>query len=120
MADIVLTFRGAEYRIPDEKAFQVGELVEEIVTISEMAALLRNPKFHVIARCFGVMLRFAGCKVSDREVHREMMARVKSGEPGAGQMAAIEALMAIGAILMDGAPTEDDGDGEPPEKGAAS
>lgn len=120
MADIVLTWQGAEYRIPDSRAFEIGEKVEEIVTIADMPALLHKPKFHIIARCHGAMLRFAGCKVSDREVHRAMMDHVRSGAPGAGRLAAIEAMMAIAEVLMDGAPTggksdEEDGASEKDE-----
>jgi hypothetical protein len=118
MVDIVMHFRGEEYRIPDDKAFKIGEQVEEIVTIAEIPRLISNPKFHVIARCYGAMLRFAGCKVSDRDVHAEMMKRLKSGEPGAGHLAAVEAMYLIGAVLMDGAPT--DGEGEAPGKNEAS
>lgn len=120
MPDIVLTFRGQDYRVPDDRAFALGEVVEEIVTIAEIPALLKNPKFFTIARCYGAMLRFAGCKVSDREVHGEMMARLKSGEPGAGQMAAMEAMMAIGVVLMDGAPDDGTEEGAAPGKPEAS
>lgn len=120
MADIVLIFRGEEYRIPDDKAFEVGGRVEEIVTIADLGLLAANPKFNVLARAMGVMLRFAGCKVSDREVHREMMRQIKSGKPGAGREAALDAVFQLGAVLMDGAPTDGDGDGAAPEKDAAS
>lgn len=120
MPDIILIFRGQEYRIPDSKAFQVGEAVEDIVTIAQLPALLRDPKYHVIARCFGVMLRFAGCQVSDRDVHREMMSAVKSGKAGAGHEAAFSALVSIGSVLMDGAPESDAPEGDVPEKRLAS
>lgn len=115
MADIRLTFKGAEYVIPDNRAFEIGMMIEDIVTLSQLSRLLADPKFYTIARCYGAMLRFAGCKVSDRDVLSEMMAKVKSGEPGAGRIAAIEALGMIAAVLMDGAPT----DGEPGQGGAA-
>ena len=118
MADIRLTFKGAEYVIPDTRAFEVGMMVEDIVTLSQISKLFADPKFYTIARVYGAMLRFAGCKVSDREVLTEMMDKVKSGEPGAGRLAAIQALGAISAVLMDGAPT--DGEGSAPEKTEAS
>ena len=120
MPDIVLTFRGQDYRVPDDKAFALGEVVEEIVTIAEIPALLKNPKFYTIARCYGAMLRFAGCKVSDRDVHRDMMARLKSADPGAGKIAAVEALMTIASVLMDGAPLDEAGEGDSPGKPEAS
>jgi hypothetical protein len=118
MADIRLTFKGAEYVIPDNRAFEVGMAVEDIVTLSQISRLFADPKFYTIARVFGVMLRFAGCKVSDREVLAELLSKVKSGDPGAGRVAAIEALGQIAAVLMDGAPT--DGEGGAAEKTKAS
>lgn len=120
MADIVLTFRGQEYRVPDSEAFRLGEQIEDIITIGDMPRLFKNPRYFMISRCFGVMLRFAGCVVSDREVHRDMMASVKSGGPGSGRVAALEALLAIGAVLMDGAPEPDGEAGDSPEKPVAS
>jgi hypothetical protein len=110
MADIRMTYKGAEYVIPDSRAFEIGMIVEDIVTLGRLAALMQDPKFHTIARCYGAMLRAAGCKTSDREVLAEMMAKVKTGEPGAGRMAAMEALSMIAAVLMDGAPTDGGGD----------
>ncbi|MES2814468.1 MAG: hypothetical protein V4720_06200 [Pseudomonadota bacterium] len=119
MADIRLTFKGADYVIPDDRAFELGERLEDIVTLGQMAKLFADPKFYTIARCFGTMLRYAGCKVSDREVLTEMMDRLKAGGPGAGRSTAIEALAQISAVLMDGAPT-DGAESEAPEKTEAS
>ena len=104
MPDIRIKFKDQDYLIPDSRAFEVGMAVEEIITLGRLGKLLEDPKFHVIAKCFGVMLRFAGAKVSDRDVLAEMMAKVKGNEAGAGRLAAVEALMMIGAVLMDGAP----------------
>lgn len=119
MADIRLTFKGAEYVIPDNRAFEIGMMLEDIVTLSQMSKLMADPKFYTIARCYGTLLRFAGCKVSDREVLTEMMDKVKSGDRGAGRLAALEALGMIAAVLMDGAP-QDEADGPPSEKTEAS
>lgn len=119
MADIRMTFKGAEYVIPDNRAFEIGMMIEDIVTLSSLSRLFADPKFYTIARVYGMMLRFAGCKVSDREVLSEMMAKVKSGDPGAGRIAAIEALGMIAAVLMDGAPEDGEG-GSSSEKIEAS
>jgi len=112
MADIRMTFKGAEYVIPDNRAFELGMIIEDIVTLGQLGRLLADPKFYTIARCYGAMLRFAGCRVSDREVLSEMMDKVKSGEPGVARIAALEALTMIGTVLMDGAP-EGGGDDTP-------
>lgn len=108
MADIVLKWKGAEFRIPDKRAFEIGEQVEDIVTLTEIASWGTSPKFFKIAKCFGAMLRFAGCRVSDAEVHKEMMAGVKAGTM-AEDLVAAQAIAGLIAVLMDGAP---DGESE--------
>ena len=116
MANITMTWRGKEYTIPEKKVFEVGDQVEDVLTLGDLAAMGLKPKFHKLAKCFGVMLRFAGCKVSDREVHSEMMRQIR--ESGDEQSVASNAVDALWTVLLDGAP-EGDGDGEP-EKANAS
>jgi hypothetical protein len=115
MAGIVMNFREKEYRIPEEKAFAVGEEVEDIVSLSELMSWGKEPRFHKIARCYGVMLRAAGAKVSDREVHTDMMDQIKAfgaagadAEAVAGSIVAAQAVGALIAVLMDGAPAGGD------------
>jgi len=119
MNSISLSFKGKTYSISDDQAFQAGEVVEDIVTLPELARWGDAPKFFKLSRCFGAMLRFAGCKVSDRDVHAEMMAQVKSGGEDQQELLAAQAVGALIAVLMNGAP-EDDGEGEVPEKPKAS
>ncbi len=111
MAAIVMTFRGKDYRIPEEKAFAVGEQVEDIVTLPELMSWGSAPKFYKVARCYGVMLRSAGAKVSDAEIHREMMAQIAEiGAAGGGDaegaktVMATQAVASLIAVLMDGVP----------------
>ena len=47
-----------------------------------------------------------------------MMAQIKAGGDDAEAMVAVQAIGALMAVLMDGAPEEDGGD--PPEKSSAS
>lgn len=115
MAGIVMTFRGAEYRIPEDRAFAVGEEIEDIVTLPELIAFGTAPKFHKVARCYGVMLRHAGATVSDREVYAEMMGQIasvgaagKAGAEAAKAVMATQAVAALIAVLMDGVPTGGD------------
>lgn len=98
---IVILYKGAEYTIPDDKAFVIGEQVEDIALLSEVVKWNRDPHYHKMARCLGAMLRFAGCKTSDKDVHSELMASLySSGENGfLGQ-----ALMGLVAVLTDGLP----------------
>lgn len=105
MADIRITFRGEDYLIPDTKHFACGLLVEKIMTLGQINAQWADPQFGIISQCYGAMLRFAGCKASDADVWSEMMDRLKSGHPGAGRLAAMEALTLLGSVLMNGAPT---------------
>lgn len=115
MANIVLTWEGEEYTIPEKQAFQVGEDVEDILTVYDLISMGSSVKFRKLAKCFGIMLRHAGCKVSDSQVHSKMMEQVKSGGE---DVVAQNALFALMAVLMDGAP-EDEG-GDTPEKQDAS
>jgi len=107
---IVLKWGDAEFVIPAHKAFQIGEEVEDIATLADIGSWATRPKFFKMARCYGAMLRFAGCKVRDQEVHEAML----NPDGGAVDMAA-----AIGALvnLLTGAddkkaPTSDGGEME--------
>jgi len=108
MPAIHLKWAGKEYTIPEKKAFEVGDQIEDILMLSELAAMAERPKFHRLAKCFGVMLRFAGCRVSDRDVHSQMMQQIKNGQEE--DLVAANAVAALMAVLMDGAPDDDGGD----------
>lgn len=111
MGDIVMQFRGAEYRLPEAKVFAVGEEIEDIAPLFEITRWQQNPNFHKVARCLGVMLRAADCKASDREIYGELIQSVKAGGRDGYLGGALFAL--IGA-MFDGAPQNDDGEpGEP-------
>ena len=128
MRTINITFKDQAYSIPAYKAFEMGEAVENIATLADMARWQSNPRFHVMARCYGMMLRFAGAKVSDAEVHTEMMAQIKAlqadGKDGAAPDPAnlfhLQAIQSLMEVLMDGMPDalrgavdgDEDGDGK--------
>ena len=76
MADIVLKWRGHEFRIPEDRAFEAGAALEEIVTLTELQGFAVKPRFFTIAKAMGCLLRFAGAKVSDSEVKREIDASI--------------------------------------------
>lgn len=106
MADIKLTFRGQEYLIPDSKAFQAGAVVEEIATLYTVLRWVNGDlPLNKLSQCFGALLRFAGAKVSDREVHRELVDVL-----GTGPAFAMTALQTLIAVLMDGAVLDDGSD----------
>lgn len=125
MPDIKLTFKGQDYVIPETRAFELGERVEEVVTLAEMATWGRAPRYFKIAKAFGVMLRFAGCKVSDAEVKAELDASIlrAAQENGAEEsevreILAVKAVEQLQAVLFDGAPQG--GEGGTPGKTTAS
>lgn len=124
MADIVLTWKAKEYRIPESRAFEAGAALEDVVTLADIQSWATNPRFFVIAKATGLLLRFAGCKVSDSEVKQEIdrsIARAAQqglAEEHAKELFAIRAMQQLVAVLFDGAPDTDDG--EAPEKPSAS
>lgn len=110
MADIKIIFGGEEYVIPESRAFEIGERVEEIATLPEILGWAKKPKFFKMARCVGEMLRAAGGRMTDKQVHAEMMKDFSAGNPGA-YFAALSSLI---AVLMDGAPQgKGDDEGKP-------
>lgn len=124
MAEIVLKWRGAEYRIPDTRAFEAGAAVEEVVTLAELQSFAAKPKFFTIARAMGALLRFAGVKVSDAEVKREIDASILRAAKGgidaeeAKEAFAVNAIQQLVAVLFEGA--SGDGDGDAPGETSAS
>jgi hypothetical protein len=124
MADIVLKWKGQEIRIPDSRAFEAGAALEDVVTLSELQAYTTRPKFFTIAKAMGCLLRFAGVKVSDREVKAEIDASIlRAAEAGvnaddAKEVFAVQAIGQLVAVLFDGAPPA--GEGETPGETSAS
>lgn len=110
MPDIRIAFRGEEYVIPENRAFEVGERVEQIAPLAEVLGWQRKPRFFTMARCLGEMLRFAGAKVTDKEVHSELMGHFMGRDVGA-TMGALYLLLTV--LMGDApAPTGDASEGE--------
>lgn len=109
---ITLEWKGDKFVIPDTEVFQVGEQIEEIVTLSDLHGMAENPRFRKLARCYAVMLRHAGARVSDQDVHSYMMDGLKGDQEKS--VMALNAITVLTEILMDGAPemeADDDEDG---------
>jgi hypothetical protein len=125
MPDIVLKWRGQEYRIPDSRAFEAGAAVEEVVTLSDLQSFATRPRFFVIAKAMGALLRFAGVKVSDSEVKREIDASIlKASKAGADAEAAkdafaVNAISQLMQVLFEGAPNDDEEGGSVGESSAS-
>ena len=123
MAGISLSFRGQTWTIPENRAFEAGAAVEEVVSLSEMAQWGAQPKFFKLARAFGTLLRFAGAKCSDAEVKAEIDASILRAidtgrdKDAATEMFAVAAMAQLQAVLFTGAP--DGGGDKPPGKTSA-
>lgn len=115
MPDIKIEFRGEEYTIPESKAFAVGELVEDVVTLPEIMQWLSSPRYHKMARALGVMIRFAGGRATDAEIHRELLTQLQDRQGDK----LIAAVFMLTQVLMGDAPQMKGGEAEP-EKPAAS
>lgn len=113
MADIKIIFRDEEFIIPESRAFEIGERVEEIASLPEVLGWAKRPQFFKMARCIGVMLRAVGGRMTDKDVHKQMMADFGAGNPAAY----FGALSSLIGVLMDGAPQ---GKGDKQEKTDAS
>lgn len=104
MAAITLEWDGKSYSISENEAFEVGERIEEIVTLSELAAMGEKPKFFKLARCYAEMLNFAGANVTPRSVHDRMMNEIKQFESSEQAQVIAGIVGSLIAVLMDGAP----------------
>ena len=101
-----IEWKGETLTINEDEAFEVGEEIEEIATLTELAEMGTRPKLHKLARCYSVMINFAGGNSTPREIHSEMMRQMKAGERG--ELMIAQAVATLIAILMDGAPENDE------------
>lgn len=128
MAAIRMKWRGEDHVIPAHRAFEIGAEVEGIVTLGEIGNWGNRVPFYKVARCYGAMLRFAGAKVTDAEVHAEIMGNLEAagkarvaGDPAPSEVAGMIAMQALVACLMGGAPPgDDDAEADAPGKTTAS
>lgn len=103
MKAIKIEWRGKTLVIGESEIFELGEQIEEIVSLAELAAMGTNPKLHKLARCYATIVNFAGGNTTPKEIHTEIMDDIKNGENGGQQMIA-DAVGTMVAILMDGMP----------------
>lgn len=113
MRSVVMNWRGKEYTIPANRAFAIGEEIEDIAPLAEVAGWGNQPRMFKLARCYATMLRFAGAKVSDVAVLEAI-----TPVDGVEQSAAAEAVRAIIDLLLAGSKASDEA--PPPKKVSAS
>lgn len=80
MPDVIVKYKGAEYTIPENRLFEVGEAIEEIAPLFTVHSWIANPNFHKIARCYAVLLNAAGVKAKAADLHREFMEKLMAGD----------------------------------------
>lgn len=113
MPNILIAYKGKEYTVREDRAFQIGERVEAIATLGEISGWNARPEYHRMARCVGEVLRFSGCKTSDREVFEELMSALKTGDPTTflGILMSLINVLTHG-MLIDETPAEGESSGE--------
>ena len=112
MRDLVLTWAGVEYSIPERRIFALGEAVEDVVTLTDIQGWHTRPQFRRMSRAYGTMLRFAGARVSDEEVFDAVVG------PKAQADVASQAIVALLVALM-GDRSGDEAAGAPGESSAS-
>lgn len=110
MKPIAIEWDGEEYVISESEAFEVGEAIEEIISLTEIGEMAKRPRFHKLAKCYSVMINFAGGHATPQDVHKVMMQQLKNGDAKSATILAMNAASALIEILMDGAPEGDGGD----------
>lgn len=118
MKAITIEFKGETLVIGESETFELGEQLEEITSLTELAEMGNKPKFHKLARCYAAMINFAGGNTTPKEIHSEMMEQIKSGDDS-GDLMVAEAIGSLIAILMDGAPEVEESDGKKAKKAAS-
>lgn len=115
MKQINIEWQGEKFTIGEHEAFELGERLEDIVTLAELASMAEKPKFRKLARCYAEMLNFAGARVTAEKVHSHMMNEIKGLDESKKTLIVAEAISTLIEILMDGAPTnEEPDDGKKP------
>jgi hypothetical protein len=79
-SDFKMSWDGVDYSIPKDRILGAIEIVEDVVTISQIHSMLADPetiKFRKVARAFGELLRYAGAKITDEQVYEGLFSRDK-------------------------------------------
>lgn len=72
--DIILTWKGQDYTVKEADTMRLGAQVEDIITLQQLSNAQGLPLFKA-SMALGCALRFAGCRVTDREIHDSLFKR---------------------------------------------
>ena len=90
-----LGWKGETYVIPAQRMLGAIATIEEHITVNEMVvSAFGRPSMVKIARAFGALLRYAGCKVSDDEVYQSIF------DPQANHVERIQEALAVFLMIM--------------------
>ncbi len=104
MPAIKIDWADQKYTITEEDSFELGERIEDIVSLSALADMAENPNFRRISRCYAEMINFAGGSVTPREIHSAMMDQIKGQSEENSLLIIQSAITKLMDVLMDGAP----------------
>lgn len=100
--ELILTWKGTDYTVQPDKLLKLIAQVEDIITLNELYNYSQKGAAPIskLSMAYGVMLRYAGAKVTDEEVYSSSLA-------GGGE-AAVNATQAILLMMLP----QDAGDNE--------
>lgn len=72
--DVIFTWNGESYSIPANKVLGAIARVEDIITLHELQRYSKKESTPLakLSMAYGVLLRYAGCRVSDVEIYEAM------------------------------------------------
>lgn len=104
---ISVAWGGQEYSIPETRIFEVGEEIEDIITLPELMLMQATPKYHKLARCYAVLLNAAGATVTPEAVYGALMASL--GDPEKPEATVLSGVLSgLFDLLLDGMPLVDE------------
>lgn len=93
--DVKLAWKGGELVIPPERVLRAIVLVEDVLTLGELGRCMVSGTLPLarIASAYGVLLRYAGAKVTDDEVYEGMFAKSEMQQQAMRAVFALQQLM---------------------------
>ena len=98
---IEIEWDGETLVVPESKAFELAEEIEEIVPLGEFADVVNRMQARKISHCYSIMLNFVGVPVTKEQVFTKMSANVKPPEVGIAA-AFRDAIAGLAAVLTNG------------------
>lgn len=83
--ELNLTWKGTDYTVPADNILRLIAKVEDVITLNELYSYSQKGAAPLakLATAFGIILRYAGCKVSDDEIYKTIV----NGETNAATVA---------------------------------